>query len=81
MVTQITDIPDDIMELLNRTNSVLSKSRELVDIATDKMVNEDADIEKKGPKLVPVLFNKRAESDILEKHRGNYRRHWETSSR
>jgi len=76
-----SDLPEDIMELLNRTNSVLSKSRELVDIATDKMVQEDVDLEKTGPKLVPVLFNKRAESDVLENHRGNYRRHWEASSR
>ena len=48
------------------------------------MANEDLKtFEKSGnlPKLTPVLFNKRKESDILETHRGNYKRHWETSSR
>ena len=48
------------------------------------MANEDLKtFEKSGnlPKLTPVLFNKRKESDILESHRGNYKRHWETSSR
>ena len=48
------------------------------------MANEDIKaFEKSGnlPKLTPVLFNKRKESDILETHRGNYKRHWETSSR
>ena len=69
------------MELLDKTNSILSKSRQLVDLATDKIVQEDKEEKAKGPKLVPVLFEKRKESDLLEKHRGNYRRHWETSSR
>lgn len=69
------------MELLNKTNSVLSKSRELLGIASDKIANEDIINEANEPKLTPVLFNKRAESDLFETHRGNYRRHWETSSR
>ena len=52
--------------------------------AQEEMANEDLKtFEKSGnlPKLTPVLFNKRKESDILETHRGNYKRHWETSSR
>ena len=35
----------------------------------------------KQPELVPVMFGKRKESDIFETHRGNYKRHWEPSSR
>ena len=69
------------MDLLNKTDSILSKSRQLVNIATDKIATEDEEDALRGPKLVPVLFEKRKESDILEGHRGNYRRHWETSSR
>ena len=71
-------MPEELQNILARTNSILLKSEEIAGIASNALENE---VIEEEPKLVPVLFEKRKESDILEDHRGNYRRPWEHSSR
>ena len=72
------EISEELQNILARTNSILLKSEEIAGIASNALESE---VIEEEPKLVPVLFEKRKESDILEDHRGNYRRHWEHSSR
>jgi len=80
---ELLDMSDNLKSLLARTNDILGQAKLLQVEAQEEMANEDLKtFEKSGnlPKLTPVLFNKRKESDILKTHRGNYKRHWETSS-
>ena len=67
--------------LLERTNSILGTSKLLQMEAQKEIESEDHLQTNEGPKHIPVLFGKRKESGILETHRGNYKRHWEPSSR
>ena len=72
-------MPESLQSLLDKTNAILGRSKEI-----QLQAQREIALEPEKPKVqgqVPVLFGKRAESDVLETHRGNFRRHWEPSAR
>jgi hypothetical protein len=71
-----SEMDEKLRAILEKSNSILQQSQLLVNEAQVKLAEEDTK-SPKGQKLVPVLYGKRKESDLLESHRGNFSRHWE----
>ena len=67
---------ENLRAILEKSNSILQQSHLLMNEAQVKLTEEDSK-SPRGQKLVPVLYGKRKESDLLESHRGNFSRHWE----